>query len=326
MSSTQGQMATSSIRRHTPQVKLPHKRELARLSAPELEALEACLEEQAECVFDPCFEQPDAENNLLGPLPDNPDARNRRSSDDSGFDLQTDTTGRALSPEQEQHLFRRLNYCRYRVLSLLRNQRGKQLAGKTLDELLLWYARVRQIRADIVRLNVALVMAMAKRTRLIGIDHSDLISEGNLALLRSVDKFDCARGFKFSTYACRAILKSFSRVATRTARYRGYFPTEFDPALEKGDYLERKRRDVESDCVDELKSILGQNLARLNDVEERVIRARFALDDEVTSADVTRGQDARAGRRDDRRDQGTRTADPEQGPRKAPVCPGATAC
>ena len=131
---------------------------------------------------------------------------------------------------------------------------------------------------------------MAKRTRLTGIDYSDMVSEGNLALLRSVDKFDCARGFKFSTYACRAILKSFSRVATRTSRYRGHFPTEFDPTLEKGDQLACKRQNVEEECVDELKSILGQNLAHLNDVEARVIRARFAIDAEVNPADIAKGQ------------------------------------
>ena len=253
-------------------------------------ALQTCLSEQAECIYDPYFEQEEAEATLLGPLPDNPDATCARSNDDSGADLQTDTTGRALTHEQEQHLFRRLNYCRFRVLTLLRKFSGKHLTAKATGELLLWDARVRQTRADIVRLNVALVLAMAKRTRLTGIDYSDLISEGNLALLRSADKFDCARGFKFSTYACRAILKSFSRVATRTARYRGYFPTEFDPTLEKSDYLEHKRRDVESDCVDELKSILGQNLARLNDVEERVIRARFAIDDTVSAVDITKGK------------------------------------
>ena len=99
-----------------------------------------------------------------------------------------------------------------------------------------------------------------------------------MALLRSVDKFDTGRGFKFSTYACRAILKSFSRVAMRASRYRGHFPTEFDPALERGDQLERKREEIESECVDELKSILGRNTAELNEVEQRVIRARFALD------------------------------------------------
>ena len=108
-----------------------------------------------------------------------------------------------------------------------------------------------------------------------------MISEGNFALLRSVDKFDCSRGFKFSTYACRAILKSFSRVALRTSRYRGRFPTEFDPSLEKSDYVDRKRDGVEADCVEEIRDILSQNRAELNDMERTVIRERFALNDEV---------------------------------------------
>jgi RNA polymerase primary sigma factor len=110
------------------------------------------------------------------------------------------------------------------------------------------------------------------------LDYNELISEGNFALLRSVDKFDCARGFKFSTYACRAILKAFSRVALRTSRYRGRFPTEFDPTLEKSDFVERRRGDVEAECVDEIRDILAHNRASLNDMEQTVIRERFALD------------------------------------------------
>ncbi len=144
--------------------------------------------------------------------------------------------------------------------------------------LVIWFKIANAARAQIVQANLPLVLAMAKRTKLTGVDFSELISEGNMALLRSVDKFDCSRGFKFSTYACRAILKSFSRVAIRSSRYRSRFPTEFDPALEKSDFIERKRQEVEDFCVDELRSILTENLANLNDVEKKVIRARFALD------------------------------------------------
>ena len=118
---------------------------------------------------------------------------------------------------------------------------------------------------------------MAKRTRLGAVDFAELISEGNMALLRSVDKFDCGRGFKFSTYACRAILKSFSRVAMRAGRYRGRFPTEFDPTLEKSHYQEEQRDLHEAECVDELRGIMENNSALLNDVEVKVIHARFNL-------------------------------------------------
>jgi RNA polymerase primary sigma factor len=288
MSSTKGSAATSSIRKLQPQAKMPGPTVIEGLSPEDFETLERRLSEQVECIFDARFQQSEAEEILLGPLPTAPGAE--VSSDDSGIDLLAGITGRSLTTEQEHHLFLRLNYCRYRVMRILREFRGKRLTAEATRDLLHWEGCSKQTRSDIVRLNVALVLAMAKRTKLTGVDYADLVSEGNLALLRAVDKFDCSRGFKFSTYACRAILKSFSRVATRTARYRGYFPTEFDPTLEKGDHVEQKRLDVEESCVDELKAILGQNLAHLNDIEERVIRARFAIDAEVDELDIAKGK------------------------------------
>lgn len=182
-----------------------------------------------------------------------------------------------LKAEQEQLLFLRLNLARFHMVNLLKRFSGKRLTAKATRHLLAWAHWALQTRAEIVRMNVPLVLAMAKRTRLSSIDFNELISEGNMALLRSVEKFDCGRGFKFSTYSCRAILKSFSRVAMRAARYRGRFPTEFDPAIEKSDHLERKREGIEIDCVDELKAILVRNLADLSDVERTVIDERFAL-------------------------------------------------
>ena len=125
--------------------------------------------------------------------------------------------------------------------------------------------------------NLALVLAMAKRTRMSEVDFGELVSEGNMALLRAVEKFDAARGFKFSTYACRAILKSFGRFASKSSRYHNAFPTEFDPAMEKSDYLETRRAGIEQDAVEELQRIIGENRAELSTVERTVIEARFAL-------------------------------------------------
>lgn len=182
-----------------------------------------------------------------------------------------------LTTAQERWLFLRYNYARMRLGQLQEHYAGRPLTAKATRQFLGWAHRALDARSTIAGVNLPLVMAMAKRTRLASIDYNELISEGNMALLRSVDKFDCGRGFKFSTYACRAILKSFSRVALRISRYRGRFPMEFDPAIERSDYLERKREEIETDCVDELKDILLQNLADLSDVERTVIHERFAL-------------------------------------------------
>lgn len=267
-----------SLRKLEPQAKLPTAAVLRTLSSFEVRLLRRRLSEPVEYVFNPCFQQPEAEARFASPSPaDYLREHVVSDSDDSGVDLFGSPKQRALTQEQEQGLFLRLNYCRYRVMRVIQAHRGRQLSGAAARELLTWDRRAAETRGEIVRANVPLVLAMAKRTKLAAVDFADLVSEGNLALLRSVDKFDCSRGFKFSTYACRAILKSFSRVAARAARYRGRFPTEFDPALEKGNLLEQKRLLLEDECVDELRSILGSNLAKLNEVEQRVIRARFAL-------------------------------------------------
>ncbi len=191
---------------------------------------------------------------------------------------QVGSTAPTLSTAEEQALFQQLNYARYRIANILEKYQGKRLTATATREILWWAPRAEKARCDIVRANMPLVLAMAKRTRLGNIDYAELISEGNMALLRSVDKFDCGRGFKFSTYACRAILKSFSRVAMKIGRYRGRFPVEFDPSLEKSDYLERQRISHEADCVDELVGMIKNNTASLNEVEVRVLQARFALE------------------------------------------------
>jgi RNA polymerase primary sigma factor len=183
-----------------------------------------------------------------------------------------------LTTEEEHLLFLRINLARKRIEDLLAAHHDQHLDLATARKLVAWARWELATRERIVELNMPLVLAMAKRTRLVGIDFAEMTSEGNMALLRSVDKFDCGRGFKFSTYACRAILKSFSRVAMRTSRYRSTFPVEFDPTIEKSDHLERRREEHKADCVDDLKQIMARNVAALTDVEAEVIRHRFALE------------------------------------------------
>lgn len=269
----------SCVRKLTPEVRMPVATVLRSMTDEEVDLLRQVATDPIECQFDPMFQQPEAEPVLMGPMPESKTRRRRRTqdNDDSGVDMLYPEPV-TLTADQEKHLFLRHNYCRFRCMRILRQFREKRLTAAAARDLLQWYQNVLDTRSLIVNANVPLVLAMAKRTRVIGVDFSELISEGNMALLRAVDKFDCGRGFKFSTYACRAILKSFSRAAVRASRYRGHFPTEFDPALEKSDQLERKREDIEAESVDELKTILGRNTAQLNDVEQRVIRARFALD------------------------------------------------
>lgn len=183
-----------------------------------------------------------------------------------------------LTAAQERVIFIQYNYSRYRVCRL----RDELLDAPTIDptaarQMLEWHRKAAGYREQIAQINLALVLAMAKRTRMSEMDFGDMVSEGNMALLRAIDKFDAARGFKFSTYGCRAILKAFSRAGMKLSRYRGLFPTDFDPVLERSDYSETRRAEHELDCADEVKMIVTRNVADLTDIEQEVIEHRFNI-------------------------------------------------
>ncbi len=83
--------------------------------------------------------------------------------------------------------------------------------------------RIIESRADeatqsLIRANLRLVVSVAKRYLGRGISFLDLIQEGNLGLLRAVNKFDPRRGFKFSTYATWWIRQSINRSIAEQAR------------------------------------------------------------------------------------------------------------
>jgi RNA polymerase primary sigma factor len=184
----------------------------------------------------------------------------------------------SLNMEEEQALFLQMNYARCKMCQvrrrLLHDATWKRSA---YTELLDWNQKQREYRSQIVNNNMGLVLSMAKRINTNGIEFTDLISEGSMALLRATEKFDPSRGIKFSTYACRAILKSFSRVAKQSYRYHRLFPAQLDITMERDDYMDRRRRDEHDSMVDEVNLIVRNNLAELSDIERKIMKLRFPL-------------------------------------------------
>lgn len=83
--------------------------------------------------------------------------------------------------------------------SLLKN---KMISGQS---------RYKTAKGKMIKANLRLVISIAKRSMNKGMEISDLIQEGNVGLMRAVDKFDYRRGFKFSTYATWWIKQGITR-------------------------------------------------------------------------------------------------------------------
>lgn len=75
-----------------------------------------------------------------------------------------------------------------------------------------------EARQRMIESNLRLVVSIARRYLYAGLEFSDLIEEGNIGLIRAVEKFQCERGFKFSTYATWWIRQAIERAIVNQAR------------------------------------------------------------------------------------------------------------
>jgi RNA polymerase primary sigma factor len=116
-----------------------------------------------------------------------------------------------LNRENEVELFRRYNYLKYLASQERAGIKPSRVSGRKLRRIEGYLAEAETIQRRIIEANLPLVVGVARKHTSARASLLDLISEGNISLMRAVEKFDYSRGFRFTTFASWTIAKDFAR-------------------------------------------------------------------------------------------------------------------
>jgi RNA polymerase sigma factor (sigma-70 family) len=225
------------------------------------------------------FEQPKARELILGPIPEPADGRPpRRTKPPKGLppylaDLYENPL---LSRDQEAHLFRKMNYLKYLANQLREKIDPTRARTADLDEIERLQEEALAVKNQIIRANLRLVVSIAKRHVGPSNNFFELVSDGNMSLIRAVEKFDYARGNKFSTYASWAIMKNFARTIPEENYRRDRFVTGHEEMFEAAADTRTDEHEYESAQKRNQEAVKGM-LGRLDDRERRIIISRYGI-------------------------------------------------
>ncbi len=220
---------------------------------------------------------PSRERKVLGPVPEaeKPARRPRLPSGLPPY-LASLYEVPLLTREQEVHLFRKMNYLKYRASRLREKLDPARPRSGLMEQVEKLHEQIVATKNEIVRANLRLVVSIAKRHVGHAESFFELVSDGNMSLMRAVEKFDYARGNKFSTYATWAIMKNFARTIPDEHRRRDRFRTstsEMFATTEDGrsDHIELETAQMQREAD------IQRILCRLDEREQEIIVRRFGL-------------------------------------------------
>ena len=181
-----------------------------------------------------------------------------------------------LTKAHEQYYFRRMNFRKFQFSELRNELDVKKPTARMVSKLESLLADIIEVKNLLIRSNLRLVVSIAKRYLKANTGFFELVSDGNVSLIRAVEKFDYARGNKFSTYASWAILKNFARSVPAEHQRLDRFRTGND------EVFAHKTEQRGSFFIDEhmnktQRAVIREMMQELDGREQKVIACRFGL-------------------------------------------------
>lgn len=229
-----------------------------------------------EYVHNEIFDAPNADTIILDvdePVTD--DATPQRIPSDLPPYLRSLYLTPLLSRAQEQDLFRRYNYLKFKASRALKALHDGSVTCERFDAFSELMGRIEVLRQRIIRANLRLVVSIAKRHIGWSAEFFEVISDGNMSLMRAVEKFDYARGNKFSTYASWAIMKNYARSIPEQRYHINRYVTGQDAVLETAaDPTAASTSPTDRRRVQEM---IAAGLNQLEEREREIVARHFGL-------------------------------------------------
>ena len=232
-------------------------------------------------IYNPDFDDLSKEQGMLAPMPGLVEFEAKRDQMAPPKDVPAHMTHLyewpLLSKDQEQHMFRKMNFLKHKahkIQEAIDPTRTKVAELRKLDHLREDAVEVRDL---LINCNQRLVYSQAKRHLGTGEAIDDLVSDGNVSRMRAVEKFDYARGNKFSTYATWAIMKNFARSIPDEKTHKQRYMTGHEDLFDGKADIRTDEQEVVA-AADAARHRVNQLLEHLDARTREVIRMRTGLD------------------------------------------------
>ncbi|HEY8504417.1 MAG TPA: sigma-70 family RNA polymerase sigma factor, partial [Gemmataceae bacterium] len=242
---------------------------------------ERLLQQPLDYIYHESFDDPAMEAEILGPMPGlekfEAEHRAKRPPKDVPPEFVALYEWPLLTREQEQHLFRQMNFLKHKLHKLRQKIDPARVRVQELRQVEELQQRIAAVRELLVECNMRLVVSIAKKHAGPADNIFELVSDGNVSLIRAVEKFDFSRGNKFSTYASWAIMKNFARSIPGEKTYRERYLTGHEELFDaRADGRGNEQESMAQ--AEQARDRINRLLAGLDPRTREVIRMRAGLD------------------------------------------------